>query len=547
MSTQEADRQPVEEPASAPAKAAAAPQSFSLARRSGAKTRFFINGFLVLYILFVVNGIAFRHPGRLDLTEEKTQSLSDETRKVLGLVKEEIRVVLPWYVQKNNGKQAAHVKALNRAHELLQIYTAEQPLIRVSEIVNVPVEASRWQAVCKEYDLFATQFNRLIFCSGKESGFRQTVMPRDVATFADNSLSPAEPLQITSFHAEKAITEAINRLLRQQRFNCYFTQGHGEFQLEGVSSLEAFKHDLDASGFKVRSLHPDRLHQVPEDCELLVIASPQTAFSQGELDAVETYLSSGGKGGKGGKLLVALGPRRSGLESVVEKWGVEVLAGKVRSKITQREDFRDRGLVISRSASAVHPVTALLLAGTGRRKADFGVGMIEPRPLKIVGSPYRLSSEALLSTGGDIKTAEISERYYLVDGISSGSGVSAEARSNFKVAVATQQEKLERPPQDWQPLDTRVIVLGSGSLLEDNYRQGGGFLNGNHRDFVMNCVHWLVDREELVSGGGSNPPERKIGLANNPSLERFLFVTSVLVFPGVFLLLGAFVYFFRRS
>lgn len=541
MSTKETDRQAVEEAAGAPAKAPAAPQSFSLARRSGAKTRFFINGFLVLYILFVVNGIAFRNPGRLDLTEEKTQSLSDETRKVLKLVDSEIRIVLPWYVQKNNGEQAAHVKALNRAHELLQIYTAEQPLIRVAEVVNVPVEASRWQTVCKEYDLFATQFNRLIFCSDKDSGLRQTVMPGDVASFADNSISPAEPLQITSFHAEKAITEAINRLVHRNRFNCYFTQGHGEFQLEGVSSLQAFKHDLDASGFEVKALPSDRLQQVPQDCDLLVIACPQTSFSQSELAAVETYLAGGGK------LFVTLGPNRSRLESVLEKWGVEVLAGKVRSKITRFGDFRDRSLVVSRSASSIHPVTSLLLAGNGSRKADFGVGMLEPRPLKVVGSPFRLSSEVLLSTGGDIKTADISERYYLVEGISSGSAASAEARSDFKVALATQQEKLERPPEDWQPLDTRVIVLGSGSLLEDNYSQGGGFLNGNHRDFVMNCVHWLVDREELVSGGGSNPPERKIELANNPSLEQFLFVTSVLVFPGVFLLLGVFVYFFRRS
>ncbi len=541
MSTKETDRQAVEEAAQAAEETAAAPQSFSLGRRSGAKTRFFINGFLVLYILFVVNGIAFRHPGRLDLTEEKTQSLSDETRKVLKLVDSEIRIVLPWYVQKNNGEQAAHVKALNRAHELLLIYAAEQPLIRVAEVVNVPVEASRWQAVCKEYDLFATQFNRLIFCSDKEARLRQTVMPSDVATFADNSISPGEPLQITSFHAEKAITEAINRLVHRNRFNSYFTQGHGEFQLEGISSLKAFKHDLDASGFEVKALHSDRFNRVPEDCDLLVIACPQTSFSQKELAAVETYLSGGGK------LLVTLGPNRSRLESVLEKWGVEALAGKVRSKITRFGDFRDRSLVVARSASRIHPVTALLLAGNGNNKADFGIGMLEPRPLKVVGSPRRLSTDVLLSTGGDIKTADISERYYLVDGISSGSAASAESRSDFKLALASQQQKLERPPEDWQPLDTRVVVLGSGSLLEDNYSQGGGFLNGSHRDFVMNCVHWLVDREELVSGGGSNPPERRIELANNPSLERFLFVSSVLVFPGVFLLLGVFVYFFRRS
>lgn len=541
MNTQEADRQPVEEAAVAPTKTAAAPQSFSLARRSGAKARFFINGFLVLYILFVVNAIAFRHPGRIDFTEEKTQSLSDETRKILGLVDEEIRIVFPYYVQKNNGRQTAHVNALGRALELLQIYSSEQPLIRVSEVVNVPVEASRWQAVRQEYDLFASQFNRLIFSSGKESGLRQTVMPEDVATFVENPASPGVPTQITSFQAEKAMTEAINRLIHRNRFHCYFTQGHGEFPLDGLSPMEALKHDLDASGFEVKALQSGRLRQVPHDCDLLVIACPQMAFSQEELDAVEAYLSGGGK------LFVTLGPRRSGLESVLEKWGVEVLPGKVRSRITEFEDIRDRSLVVCRSVSGFHPATALLVAGGGNRKAAFGIGMLEPRPLKVVGSPYRLSSEVLLSTGGSSSGAGRSERYYVEGGISSGSGVSAEARSDFKVAVATEQEKLERPPQDWQPLDTRLIVLGSGSLLLDDYSKSGGFLNGNHRDFVLNCVNWLVDREELVSGGGPRPLERRIDLVDNPSLRRLLFVTSVLVFPGVFLLLGLLVYFFRRS
>lgn len=547
MSTQEVDRQPVEEAGSAPAKTTAAPQSFSLARRSGAKARFLINGFLVLWILLVGNGIAFRHPGRIDLTEEKSLSLSDETRKVLGLVNEEIRIVFPYYVQKNNGRQTAHVNALGKALELLRIYSSEQPLIRLSEVVNVPDEASRWQAVRQEYDLFAKQFNRLIFCTGEKSGLRQTVMPEDVAAFEGNPGSPGQPMQITSFQAEKAMTEAISRLIHRNRFNCYFTQGHGEFKLDGDYSMEALKHDLDASGFEVKALQPDRLRRVPQDCDLLVIARPETPFSQAELDAVETYLSSGGKDGKGGRLFVALGPDRSGLESVLKKWGVEVLPGKVLFEIRELEEMAQIALVVCKSASRIHPVTTPLVAGTAGRRADFGVEMLRPRPLKVVGSPYQLSSEVLLSTGGSSKGAGRSERYYLEGGLSSGSGVSPEARSDYKVAVATEQEKLERPPEDWQPLATRLIVLGSGSLLLDNSRKGGGFLNGNNRDFVMNCVNWLVDREELVSGGGPTPQERRIDLANNPSLRQFLFVTSVFLFPGVFLLLGVFVYFFRRS
>ena len=97
------------------------------------------------------------------------------------------------------------------------------------------------------------------------------------------------------------------------------------------------------------------------------------------------------------------------------------------------------------------------------------------------------------------------------------------------------------------PLATRLVVLGSGSLLLDSSSQGGGFLNGNHRDFVMNCVNWLVEREELVSEGGVRSQERRIDLAGNPSLRRFVFLAAVLIFPGIFLALGICLYFLRRS
>jgi len=51
----------------------------------------------------------------------------------------------------------------------------------------------------------------------------------------------------------------------------------------------------------------------------------------------------------------------------------------------------------------------------------------------------------------------------------------------------------------------------------------------------------------LVSEGGARPRERKLNLAGNPTLNLFIFWASVAIFPGIFLLLGGFVYFLRRS
>ena len=537
MSPSETDRQAVETQEVVVEPSADESQSFSLRRRSGQRTRFILNLLLLLYILFVVNGIAFRNPGRIDFTEEKIHSLSPETREVLKLVTKEIRVVFPYYVQLNNSKQMAHYRSLQRAIELLKIYSSEQPLIRVAAEVNSLVDASRWELVREEYDLSSRQFNRLIFHTGEGKGLRQTVMPEDVATFTANPSSPSEPMQISSFRAEEAMTAAIKRLIHRKRLRCYFTQGHGEFQLGGASPMMALRHDLEASGFAIAPLDLGQLRRVPEDCDLLVIAGAEKSFTQAELDAVQGYLSGGGK------LFVTLGVRRSKLESVLEKWGVEVLEGKVRSRITVLEDYSDRSWVVCRSANSIHPVTAPLVAGSDGRRVDFGVGLLEPRPLKAVGAPFRLASDVLLSTGGSDKV----ERYYLVGGGSSGSGVSEEARSDFTVAAATRQEKIDRPPENWVPLATRLVVLGSGSLLLDSSSRGGGFLNGNHRDFVMNCVNWLVEREELVSEGGVRSQERRIDLAGNPSLRRFVFLAAVLIFPGIFLALGVCVYFLRRS
>ena len=536
MSTSETDSKPARATTSGTGDVPAQSQSFSSARRYGGWIRFAVNLSLLLWILYVVNGIAFRNPGRLDFTEEKVHSLSPETRALLGLVSEEIRVVYPYYVQLNNSEQMAHNRALRRSIDLLKIYSSEQPLIRVVE-VNALVEASRWELVRKDYDLAARQFNRLVFCSGPGNGLRQTVMPDDVAIFEANPASPSAPMEITSFRAEAAMTEAIKRLVHRKRLKCYFTQGHGEFQLGGASPMMALKHDLDASGFEVAPLQLPQVRRIPDDCDLLVIASPEKAFTQTDLDAVEGYLSGGGK------LFVALGVRRSKLESVLEKWGIEVLEGRVRTRITFLEAETDRSWVVCKSANSFHPVTAPLVAGVDSVRPDVGVLFLEPRPLKAVGAPFQLVSDVLLSTGGSDKV----ERYYLVGGLSSGGGVSEKARSDFTLAVATRQQKLERPPENWEPLATRLVVLGSASLLLDRQNQVGGFLGGSHRELVMNSVNWLVDREELVSEGGARPRERKLNLAGNPSLNLFIFWASVAIFPGIFLLLGGFVYFLRRS
>jgi hypothetical protein len=155
-----------------------------------------------------------------------------------------------------------------------------------------------------------------------------------------------------------------------------------------------------------------------------------------------------------------------------------------------------------------------------------------------------LVGERILSAVADAQGLE----QYDVVGAPSWDG-DAHARREFDLAVAASQERLLNPPQGWQALDTRVLAIGSASLLRDVQESGtvrGSFRDGSNRDFFMNCAHWLVGLEELATlGGGRQQLERRI--RSSDSIQSFLFFSSIFIFPGVFLSFGAFIYFLRRA
>ena len=508
------------------AKAARLP-SFGLVRRSKARVCFAASVFLAFYIVVAVNGIAFRHPGRFDLTEEKIHSLSEETCANLGLVRGPIRVILPIYVEQGNERYQTDYRVLMRASEMLRIYSLEQPLVQPVQVVDVLAEASRWQSVCKEFDLAPTQFNRLLFFAEPGGLYRDTLMPGDLAVLAPSPGGPNDPPIISSFHGESALTAAISRLIHRHRKKAYFTSGHGELSPGKSSRMGSFVRDLRSSGFDVETVSLARIRGVSDDCDLLIIARPETEFAEDELDVIEEFLD------RDGRLFVTVGSRRTNLESLLGDWGVEVLSGHVQSRSTGISTRLETSWVPAPSYHRAHPITAPFAASS-----IFQVRFFEPRPLKVVGASRRLESMALLSTGGPSASHEC----YVVGGL--GAGGVDNRDGDHVLAAMTRQEKLDNPPEGWVEMKTRIVVFGASNVLGDEQR--GGFRDLSHRELVMNTVNWLVDREELIVAEGAGEIERRLNVSD-PSLRNFLFFSSVVIFPGVFLCLGVFMYFLRRA
>ena len=502
--------------------------TFSAQSRWGARASLLVGLFLSVYILFVANGIIFRHPVRFDLTEEKLLSLSKDSLERLKLIKEPIEVVIPTLLLKENPDHLAQHEVLARARLLLNEYLAAQPLLTIAAEVDVLARPDRWERIRADYKLESSQVNRFIFVAGSAKERRQTVTPGDLAFFAPARDPAVDVPQVKAFRGERAITDALSRIMTQDRRAVYFTQDKGEAQFRpkneraiGVGGIRALLSELDSQGLEGRPLAISGLREIPADCSALVIAGANQPFAPDELRVLDGYLQGGGK------LLVALGVRRTGLEGLLEDWSVKVPDGQVQSYIDTQLSKTSHAIVAARQFSRSHPATSIFV-----NVPRFEVQLELPRPLTASGKGKGLEAEPILGAA-----SQRGLEYYLV-GLPDSKGLPKP--DDFDLVLAVSQHVPERPPPGFQRLETRIIAAGSSTFLSDQY-----FLRSSNRDFLMNSLGWLLGDEVRSTSGSAEWANRTLHM--DAAIEKYLFWVPIFLLPGVFLTAGALVYFARRT
>ncbi|HVR74391.1 MAG TPA: GldG family protein [Planctomycetota bacterium] len=500
--------------------------TFGGVRRWTGRIHLVIGLILSVYILLLSNIVAFRHPTRIDLTEERLNSISRATLDKLRMVTEEIHVIIPTFLQKDNNEHLAYYEVLGRARLLLNEYIAAQPLLKPIE-VDVFARPDRWEQVKTEYKLTQTQFNRFIFIAGADRDLRQTVTPQDLATFDTSRDVRMAPPGVKRFRGEKALTDAITRLIERKRTPIYFTQDKEELSLlpregvgAGVGGLGALEREVETEGFEAKPFSIGSAKEVPADCRALVIAAPFLPYSRSDLQVIERYLE------RGGRLLVALGAARTGLEDLLEGWGIKVLPGKVQARTVTARRWVGTVEVSVREVEP-HPVTKVF-----REVPRFEVQLLNPHALAASHRGPLLDVNPVLA----VRSTPGGEAFFFVPERKSEPA----QEGTHLLALSAEQRQPTNPPPNFQRKETRILVVGGGSFLTSQY-----FEQYSHRDFLLNAIAWLIGEEEKATTGGQDWAERTIKL--DASIQRFLFWVPIVVIPGLVLLLGACVYWVRRT
>ncbi len=236
----------------------------------------------VLAILVFVNFVGFRHHKRFDLTTEKLYTLSDQTRKIVAGLPNEVTIV-----HFSKAPDAA-------TDDLLNEYANLGPHVKYQA-----VDPEQKPEVAKQYGV--TRQGELIAASGGhieriESGMRGQVTEEDVTT-------------------------ALIKLSRAKSKTVCFVTGHGEKSLSdtagtGYSGAEA---GLKKENYSDKSINLISENGVPADCDVVVIAGPTQAFLPQEAELMSKYLDGGGKA------LIEVDPETDPkLGEIFQAWNINV-------------------------------------------------------------------------------------------------------------------------------------------------------------------------------------------------------------------------------
>lgn len=343
---------------------------------------------------------------------------------------------------------------------------------------------------------------------------------------------------------EQDITNAIIKLAKQTQRKVYFTEGHGERKLEGeqgggeadATAMSMVKKALELQGYVVATVSPIEREQLPDDCDLLVIAGPQTDFYPHELRAVDAMLATGRD------LLLLVDPqmcpnlvawanRRFGLlmgDDIVVEYNplLQMLGGDPTQPIVN--DFNE-----------AHDITRTLRKQNIRIVVPLSrsVRVAEERPAGVLEADWLLRSSeenswaetdwVLLREGKAVKDAAD-----FPGPVPLGAAIVMEATAVVSGATEDTTVQSVRP-------QARVAVYGSSSIIIDSAfsAQGTGAL-------ISNTINWLSEQQDLIA----IPPKDRKDTSLVLSQAQLLSVVFVCMIgtPLAFLIAGVTVIVLRR-
>lgn len=258
-----------------------------------------LEGFGLLALLLAINMLSSRLFVRMDLTAEKRYTLSNQSKQLIKSLDKPLEVILYLNGDLNPAFDRLRTSATDMLDEL-SVYASHSITLREVNPSAAPDEKIRREHYLKmdqrgmkglsvnEHDREGKLSSKVIYPWMELIYNGDTIA---VSLLKKNlNLTPQEVLNTSVGELEYNLTEGIRALTINNPSRIAFIEGHGEWS-------EPYVYEATNLLSKYYNVDRGQLSGNPEELlpyKVLIIASPQKAFSEKEKFAIDQYLMSGG-------------------------------------------------------------------------------------------------------------------------------------------------------------------------------------------------------------------------------------------------------------
>ncbi len=293
--------------------------------------------------------------------------------------------------------------------------------------------------------------------------------------------------------SEAKVTNAIQRLVRVGDRWLVFLQGHGERNpySESNHDFSVFASKLAGHGFTIENLSLTQTNSIPQNTDVLVIASPQVALLPGEIELIQEYIE------RGGSLLwlADTGQTIDSMELISDQLTIEFLPGVIVDPNAQ--------------LLGLNRIDFALVANYPRHPVTQGIDSLSLFPqaqaLEYYGetNTWQQRSFLLSSDASWNETGSISGEVFKGDNDDETPGP-----LDIGMTLSATHE-----PDDAAQFEQRIAIVGDADFLSNRYLG-----NGSNLEIGLNLMNWLSHDDNLISISPRAAPDTRLELSQTQQI-----------------------------
>lgn len=451
--------------------------------------------YTLLFVALIAGGnyLGHRHHTRWDVTEGGIYTLSPQTTKVVGNLKEDLAMTAFVEGGVNPGLES-----------LLESYTYANP--------------SRVKMRMVDPDKEPTLVDQM----------KITTAPSVNLQYGKESFVVTQP-------SEETITNGLIRVSRSTKKIVYFVEGFGQALTsseEDPHGYSAAKLALQQENYEVKPLLLPSVEKIPDDASVVVIPGVGQPLTETAIAALDGYLKSGGH------LFVLIGPRQGDekLATFLSSWGAKLGNDIVLDQEVRLFEGPRVGMQPLAKEYGAHPITQELKDYTVFPQTR----TVDPDAAGKKG----LAATTLVKTSGS-SWGETAVEDVFTKGVARLDDADKKGPLSIAVAVTAKLKDMGITPAAAEgqkaPEEARVVVIGTPRFADSQDLSQ----SRTNADLFLNAVGWLVGQEELVSIRSRSVRASRAEFGQGEA--TWLFYLSVLLLPELLVVIGIAVWWRRRN